>query len=145
MSPVPFQSFSTSVDMRPSPIVAGWIREGNPVARVAELSRSHDQMTITVVWDCTAGKFDWTYDCDETIYIIEGAIVLSDDGNPPRRLGPGDVVLFPKGAHVSWHVESYVKKVAVLREVEPNPVTVVLRVLRQIKRTARRSFARAER
>lgn len=135
MASVPFQSSSTSVEMRPSPIVAGWICEGNPVARVAQLSRSKDQTTTTVVWDCTAGKFDWTYDCDETIHIIEGSIVLSDDGNPPKRLGPGDVVFFPKGAQVSWQVDGYVKKVAILRKVIPNPANVVLKVLRQIKRT----------
>jgi uncharacterized cupin superfamily protein len=131
---VPFQSYSTSVEMRPSPIVAGWIREGNPVARVGQLSRSSDLTATTLVWDCTAGKFDWTYDCDETVYIIDGHIVLSDDGNAPKRLGPGDVVFFPKGAQVSWHVESYVRKVATLHKVLPGPAVAVLKALRQVKR-----------
>jgi uncharacterized cupin superfamily protein len=120
--------------MRPSPIVPGWITEGTPVARVAVLSRSDDQTTTTVVWDCTAGKFDWTYDCDETIHIVEGSIVLSDAGNPPKRLGAGDVVFFPKGAQVSWEVDGYVRKVAILRKVVPNPLTIVFKTLRRVKR-----------
>ena len=130
---VPFQAASASLDLSPAPINPAWIREGNPVARAAELSRSADGTAFTVVWECTAGKFDWTYHLDETIYITEGSVILSDAGNPPRRLGPGDVVFFPKGSQVSWEVTGRVRKVAYFRRVMPNPINSLFRLARTLK------------
>ena len=139
MATVPFQASSINADLRASPIVPAWIVAGNPVARATELMRSADLSASTVIWECTAGTFDWTYHCDETIHILEGSIVLSDAGNPPRRLGPGDVVFFPKGSQVRWEVEGYVKKIAFFRSVVPNPLTGVYKVLRKIKRALKSS------
>ena len=136
--PVPFQSASSKLDLSYAPINPAWIREGAPIARAAELSRSADETAFTVVWACTPGKFDWTYHLDETITILEGSIVLSDVGNPPRRLGPGDVVFFPKGSQVAWEVEGYVKKVACFRRVLPNPLLDAFRILRRLKTALKR-------
>ena len=141
MLAVPFQCASTRLDLKPAPIKPAWIRGGDPVARAAELNRSADQTAFTVVWECTAGTFDWTYHLDETICILEGSIVLSDAGNPPQRLGPGDVVFFPKGSQVSWEVEGYVKKVAYFRRVVPNPMLAVFRRLRALKRALKPRLA----
>lgn len=133
MRTVPFQSSSTQIELRPAPIVPHWIVDGAPFARATELMRSEDQTAYTVVWDCTAGTFDWTYRFDETIHIVEGSIILSDAGNPPQRLGPGDVVFFPKGSQVRWKVEGYVKKVAFFRKVVPNPLNPAFKALRSLK------------
>ena len=141
MALVPFETASTTIELQPSPITPEWILRGNPVARGAELSRSADRTTSTVVWDCTPGVFEWRYHCDETIHILEGSIVLTDSFNPARRLGPGDVVFFPKGSVVHWEVETYVKKVAFLRKVVPNPLIPVINILRPIKRFLKRSAA----
>ncbi len=138
---IPFKAASTSIALKSAPINSAWIIEGNPVARAAELTRSPDQTAYTVVWDCTKGTFDWTYHLDETIHILEGWITLSDAGNPPRRLGPGDVVFFPKGSQVRWEVESYVKKVAFFRRVVPNPLMIAFRTLRAVKRMVKRAPA----
>jgi uncharacterized cupin superfamily protein len=139
--PVPFEHASVAVPLQPSPIVPAWVREGDPVARAAEISRSADGTAFTVVWECTAGKFDWTYDFDETIHIIEGSVVLQDGGNPPTRLGPGAVVFFPKGSQVSWEVEGYVKKVAFFRKVIPNPLSGPYKLLRRLKQAVRGTAA----
>src|SRR3978361_1610779 len=69
---------NTAVDLRPSPINPDWIRGGNPVARNAVLSSNRDRAACTLVWDCTPGEFDWHYDSDETIHILEGSVVLDD-------------------------------------------------------------------
>ena len=143
--PVPFELSSVSVELKPAPIVPDWVRGGDPVARAAEISRSADGTAFTVIWECTGGKFDWTYDFDETIHILEGSIVLHDCGNAPTRLGPGDVVFFPKGSQVSWEVEGYVKKVAFFRKVVPNPLTGAYRLLRRAKHLLRGGAATAER
>ena len=72
-----------------------------------------------MIWSCTEGKFNWYYDVDETIMILEGSIVLESEGMPPRRYGVGDVILFRNGAHAKWHVEGHVKKIAFFRQTLP--------------------------
>lgn len=129
-----FQTFGTQVQLHPAPIEPAWIRDGRPVARNAVVSRSADAGAYTMVWDCTAGTFDWFYDCDETVHIIEGAVVLTDAGNQARRLGPGDAVFFPKGAQVRWTVDTYVKKLAFMRQTLPRPVSLGLRTARRLER-----------
>jgi uncharacterized cupin superfamily protein len=39
---------------------------------------------VTLIWACTEGKFDWYYDFDETIIVLEGSVVLESEGMPPR-------------------------------------------------------------
>ncbi len=129
----------TSVELSFSPINPDWILEGNPIARNAELSRSRDGTACTLVWDCTPGKFVWHYHMDETIHILEGSIVLDDGNEPPRRLGPGDIVFFPAGARVRWHVETHVRKLAFFRRVLPKPVELITRALRKTKKLVRPS------
>ncbi len=143
MAAIPFQTARTTLELKPAPITPEWIVAGRPEARASQLMRSKDDASFTVVWECTGGSFTWTYTCDETIHIIEGSIVLTDGSNPPTRLGPGDVVYFPKGSHVHWEVEGYVKKVAFFRVVVPNPLTGVYKMLRRLKATLRRTPAEA--
>ena len=85
-----------NVDLKPSPIEPSWILEGNPEARAHVLSTSACGTTTTVIWSCTEGKFNWYYDVDETIMILEGSIVLESEGKPPRRYGVGDVIIVPR-------------------------------------------------
>ncbi len=126
-------------ELKFSPINPDWILEGDPIARNAELSRSHDGTACTLVWDCTPGKFVWHYNMDETIHILEGSIVLDDGVAPARRLGPGDVVFFPAGAKVRWHVETHVRKLAFFRRVLPKPVALVTQAMRRAKKLLRPS------
>ena len=124
----------TDIPLAPAPITPSWVREGNPQARNAVLSRSSDGLATTIVWECTAGKFEWIYDIDETIYFIEGAAIISDGHSPPRRFGPGDVLFLPRGTVAFWHVEEYVRKVAFCRVKLPKPLEFWVRGTRKIKR-----------
>jgi hypothetical protein len=122
--PMPLALIETGhykMDLDPSPIEPSWIIEGNPEARSRLLSSSARNTAKTMVWSCTEGKFNWYYDLDETIVILEGSIVLESEGMPPKRYGVGDVIFFRRGAHAKRHVEGYVRKVAFLRE-QSNPV-----------------------
>ena len=71
--------------LTPNPIPPSWIIEGNPVAQGSVLSTSADGLASTILWECTEGKFNWYYDFDETIMILEGAIVLENDTMRPTR------------------------------------------------------------
>lgn len=128
---------NVSVELRPAPINPDWILEGNPTARNSELSRSRDGTATTLIWDCTPGKFEWHYNTDETIHILQGSIVLDDGNGPPRRLGTGDVVFFPAGAVVKWHVEQHVRKLAFFRRTLPAPIAFVMRSIRKVRRLLR--------
>jgi uncharacterized protein len=123
------------VNLAPRPIEPSWIIEGNPVAQCCILSQSADGLATTMVWRCTEGKFNWYYDFDETILILEGSIVLESDTMAPTRYGAGDVVFFRDGAHAKWHVEGHVKKLAFCRKTQPVLLGFALRVFSKIKRT----------
>ena len=124
----------TTVDLTPRPIEPSWIIEGKPDATWCVLSKSAGGLASTMVWHCTAGKFNWYYDFDETILILEGGIVLESDTMPPTRYGPGDVIFFKDGAHARWHVESHVKKLAFCRKTQPVWLGFALRVVLKLKK-----------
>ena len=125
---------NTTVDLTPRPIEPSWIIEGKPDSTWCVLSKSADGLASTMVWHCTAGKFNWYYDFDETILILEGGIVLESDTMPPTRYGPGDVIFFKDGAHARWHIESHVKKLAFCRKTQPAWLGFALRVVLKLKK-----------
>jgi uncharacterized cupin superfamily protein len=122
------------VALDPSPIHPNWVLEGSPVARNNVLSRSSDGTATTFLWDCTAGRFNWFYDIDETVYVIEGGVVVKDAAGVTRRLKAGDTFYFPAGAHAEWHVENYVRKIAFCRAPLPRVLVFAKRVFRFLRR-----------
>jgi len=120
--------------LNPSPIHPEWVIEGNPIARNKVLSSSVDGTASTLIWDCTAGRFNWFYDVDETIYVIEGGVVIRDAGGAARRLSAGDTIFFPAGARAEWHVEDYIRKIAFCRVPLPRPIVFARRGYRFLKR-----------
>ena len=125
-----------NVDLKPSPIEPSWIIEGTPEARSHRLSTSACGTATTLIWSCTKGKFNWYYDLDETIMILEGSTVIESDGMPPKSYGAGDVVFFREGARAKWHIEKYVKKVAFLRQTNPVGFGYAIRVINKLKRVS---------
>ncbi len=134
MSTKPVSFLKSDVELQASPIAAAWIIEGKPLARSKILSTSEDQTACTIVWDCSKGKFNWYYDFDETVHIIEGSVTIEDGHSPLKKLGPGDVVFFPAGSHAVWTVGKYVRKVAFCRKILPAPIGTLVRIARAVKR-----------
>ena len=134
MSRALIETANLVVNLTPRPIEPSWIIEGNPVAQWSVLSKSADGLASTMVWQCTEGKFNWYYDFDETILIIEGSIVLENDTMNPTRYGPGDVIFFKDGAHARWHVEGHVRKLAFCRTTQPMLLGFALRAINKLKR-----------
>jgi uncharacterized cupin superfamily protein len=135
MSHALIETTNLVVNLTPRPIEPSWIIEGNPEAQWCVLSKSADGLASTMVWECSEGKFNWFYDFDETVLILEGSIVVESDTMPPTRYGPGDVIFFRDGAHARWHVEGRVKKLAFCRKTQPVLVGFALRVFSKLKRT----------
>jgi uncharacterized protein len=118
----------------PAPITAAWILEGTPTARNKFLSQSADNTASTYMWDCTAGKFNWFYDIDETICLVEGSVIVRDHRGSTRKLVAGDTAFFPAGSSAEWTVEEYVRKIAFLRQPVPKSVQRAKRLYHSLKR-----------
>jgi uncharacterized protein len=123
-----------AVELSPLPIKANWVLEGAPVARFKVLSRSSDGTARTVVWDCTAGRFNWFYDIDETVYILEGSVCIKDASGVSREVSAGETILFRAGSHAEWTVETYVRKIAFFRNPVPKFALLQIGLFRAVRR-----------
>jgi uncharacterized protein len=119
-----------------SPIDPTWILEGNPLARIEQLSVSADGTAATYIWDCTAGRFNWFYSFDETFHILEGTVSLKE-ANDTRIVSVGDTVFFPIGSRAEWTVEKYVRKLAFCRVPCPEYLNTARRLARRVKSMVR--------
>ena len=117
-----------------SPINGAWVLEGHPLARGKLLSTSTDGMASTFMWDCTAGRFNWYYELDETVYLLEGSVVIKDSMGERRQLSAGDSFLFKAGTHFEWTVESYVRKVAFCRVPMSRKILLARRIYQALRR-----------
>src|SRR5436190_11186590 len=111
---------ASTTNLQATPISPDWVLEGRPETRSEELARSRDLTSFAMVWDCTAGRFNWHYNKDETLVVLDGEAFITIDDRE-RRIGPGDVVFFPSGCSAIWRVPKYIKKVAFLRHTMPRP------------------------
>lgn len=125
------------VTLAPAPINPSWILEGSPTARNFCLSTSADGTASSWIWDCSAGKFNWYYSIDETVYVLEGSVILKDHAAGTRVVKAGDTIFFPAGSSAEWTVPQYIRKVAFLRSPLPRPVRLARSVYRAMKRLAR--------
>jgi hypothetical protein len=121
-----------------SPIPQAWILEGSPVARKKLLTRSGDGLAQSFMWDCTAGRFNWFYDADEVIHVLEGSVLLEDAAGVRRQLQAGDTFLLPAGSRFHWTVPNYIRKIAFLY----SPLTLDMRIMRKLLKAVRAPFRR---
>lgn len=61
------------------------------------------------IWECDPSSFDWSYDCPETCYILEGRVTAQTPSGEVS-FGPGDLVRFPEGLNCTWTVHEKVRK-----------------------------------
>jgi uncharacterized protein len=113
------EAAAASADLEPAPISPKWILAGTPQARSKTLAKSHDGTSAIVVWECTAGRFDWHYSEEELAVVINGEAFITNEKGAERRLGQGDTGFFPAGSSCTWRVNNRVKKIAVLRKDLP--------------------------
>lgn len=129
-------SRADTYDLQPDPIPREWILAGNPTARRKRLVGSSDDRSSTHMWDCSAGRFNWFYGCDEVIHVVEGTVIVEDEAGARRQLQPGDTFLFPAGSRFHWTVPHYIRKIAFLH----SPLSPKARLARGIFRALTRPF-----
>jgi len=129
-------SFGTAaVALEPLPIHPQWIIEGTPTAKAKIVSSSYDGTARTVVWECTAGRFNWHYDdYDETIYVLEGSARIKTMSGESRLVSAGETVLFRKGSVAEWTVDSYIRKIAFFRNPVPKYALFAIGFVRVFQR-----------
>jgi uncharacterized cupin superfamily protein len=131
---------SGNCSLESAPINSAWILEGTPVARNRTLSTSKDGTGVALIWECTAGRFNWFYDVDETVYIIEGSVLLKANGTQ-RLVSAGETVHFPVGCQVEWTIDKYIRKVAFCAAPLPKPIRFLRRAFNALKRLSGRGSA----
>ncbi len=62
-------------------------------------------------WECDPSTFPWTYEADETAYVLAGKVTVTCPDGQKVDLGPGDLVRFPRGLSCTWEVKEKIRKV----------------------------------
>ena len=113
----PFLVSEDSADpgwMEPADLPADWILEGSPSPRMRMMTCSQDFTLMSGIWHCSAGRFYFHYNSDETVHLISGGVTVTVDGHS-ERLGPGSSAFFPRGIVALWEVDDHVHKYFVQR------------------------------
>ncbi len=99
----------------PYPLPAETIVSGDPAAKVhwARVSAPGEPAYYAGVWTAEPSTFNFAFELNETAVILEGEIVVTQEGGPTLHLRAGDVATFPKGARTRWEIRSRLKKVFV--------------------------------
>lgn len=101
------------------PIPVGSVVSGNPEASGKLLWQSDDKRTGNGIWACKVGIYNWDYTWDETIYIIEGEVTITDRHNKSIVCGAGDLFFIPIGTKTTWNITKPIRKVFHFRSDEP--------------------------
>jgi uncharacterized protein len=130
--------------LTPSPIRRAWIIEGNPVARDRRLVGSSGQLPSTIMWDCTAGRFDWFYQDEEVAHVLEGLVIIEDTTGARKMLHAGDTFLFPAGSRYQWTVPNYVRKIAFSYSPQSRPMRIINGIIGRLAAPFRRRMTSAQ-
>ncbi|MEI5997900.1 cupin domain-containing protein [Paraburkholderia bengalensis] len=65
----------------------------------------------TAIWECSPGRFPWTYPDAELMHILAGAATFTPDVGEPISFRAGDTLFFPSGVSGQWDVIETIRKV----------------------------------
>ncbi|XP_021748111.1 uncharacterized protein LOC110713967 [Chenopodium quinoa] len=89
-----FKQFGVKIDKNP------------PQSKLDEL-----QVNTWSKWSGQPMKIPWTFEAEETMYLLEGKVKVSVDGQEGSfEIGGGDLVVFPNGMKITWEVLEAVTK-----------------------------------
>ena len=82
--------------------------------QTAGLTLWNDGVQEVGIWECTAGPSYWKQEEHEFVHILSGSLTVTPDAGSPRKLGPGDAAVFPRGWRGTWELHETVRKVYVI-------------------------------
>lgn len=90
----------------------GWVVvEGNPTMETCVQHVSADGRIMSGTWRATPGTYHATYTDYEFVHIIEGRIVITQDGDhAPVEVGPGDAFAVEADFKGRWEILEPVTK-----------------------------------
>ena len=94
----------------PWPIPAEQILSGNPEANGSVLWQSECKRFLNGIWECAPGSFTWDYTWNETIYFLEGHVLITDSEGNKTEVSAGDLFFVPAGTKSTWEVTEHVRK-----------------------------------
>jgi uncharacterized cupin superfamily protein len=62
------------------------------------------------IWTREVSRFDWSYEAEETCYVLEGTVTVTPEGGEPVTIHAGDLVTFPKGMRCGWDISAPIRK-----------------------------------
>ncbi len=87
-----------------------YILEGEPALSGRVDLGSLNGPIVGGVWECTPGKFEFTYTADELATILEGSVKITDASGDTVTYGPGDSFHIAKGEKTTWEVVDRLRK-----------------------------------
>ncbi len=62
------------------------------------------------IWEKEVSRFAWSYDEEESCYLLAGEVTVTPRGGTPVQLAAGDYVTFAAGLSCSWDIRVPVRK-----------------------------------
>lgn len=96
----------------PTELPAHEILDGEPNAGCLFTAKSSDERTTAGFWSCDVGRYEFFFDYDEFVYLVEGEVRVTDKNDPERSwvMQPGDTAHFENGCTAIWEVTKKMKK-----------------------------------
>ena len=110
------------------------VLSGKPASRSKVLVRSRDYAAHIMIWECTAGRFNWHYLQDESVFVVSGEAFMINENGEESRFATGDVGFFPAGTSCTWYVPSSFRKTAVVREPMWRPLGFAVKAWNKLRR-----------
>lgn len=90
--------------------------EGDQQEASRTLFESEDGSMEIGIWECTPGRFsaDRTHSA-ETCHIITGRVEMRRADGEIRRLGPGDLLVLPRGWKGEWRILETTRKLYIIK------------------------------
>jgi uncharacterized cupin superfamily protein len=62
------------------------------------------------IWRKEVSEFPWSYDRQETCYVLRGRFIVTPERGEPQEFRRGDLITFPAGLSCTWKILEDVEK-----------------------------------
>ncbi len=93
--------------------------EGDQVEAARSLFQSPDGTVDIGIWECTPGRFTADRsDSSEICHIISGRAEVSRADGEMREVGPGDLLVLPRGWKGEWLIRERTRKLYMIQSAD---------------------------